>query len=83
MAAIKVPVSQVTGLHTTSVAPTKVALAWKAPAEGTPPIGYTVFYRKHGAVQWIIGATSKVTQATVAALHPSTQYEFEIFAHNS
>lgn len=82
MAATKVPVSQVTGLHTTSVLPHRVALAWTAPGKGTPPIGYTVFFRVHGEARWIIGATTKTTQATVIALLPSTHYDFEILAHN-
>lgn len=82
MAVTKVPVSQVTGLHTTSVKPTQVALAWNAPASGTPPITFSVFYRQHGAPQWLVGATSKVTHATVSALKPSTKYDFEILARN-
>lgn len=83
MAATKVPVSQVTGLRATSVTPHLVALAWNAPAKGTPPIGYTAFYRQHGAVRWIIGTTSKVTSAAVAGLAPATEYDFEILAHNA
>lgn len=82
MAVTRVPVSQVTGLHTTTVGPTSVALAWKAPAKGTPPIHYSVFYRKTGVIVWAVGARTDDTKATVSSLHPSTKYEFEIFCRN-
>lgn len=82
MATNTVPVSPILGLHTTSVKPTQIALAWNTPVRGTPPIHYSVFYRKHGSLQWLVGATSLVTSATVSSLKPSTRYDFEIFARN-
>lgn len=82
MAATRVPVSEITGLRVSNLAPTSVALAWIAPARGTPPIRYSVFYRKRGAGTWLVGAVTHDIKATVLSLHPSTQYEFEIFSYN-
>lgn len=83
MAVTRVPVSAVTGLHSTVVAPTSVTLFWKPPTKGTPPIRYVVFYRKAGESQWTVGSRTKNTAATITPLHPATSYEFEIFCLNT
>lgn len=82
MPASRVPVSQVTGLRPATITPTSVSLAWIAPVRGTPPIRYSVFYRKKGSPTWIVGVITRDTKATVGSLLPGTQYEFEIFCYN-
>jgi hypothetical protein len=78
-----VPPSQCTDLRETKKTSTSVTLEWKAPATGTKPIHYTVFYKTMHAEYWSVGATSEeATTATVTGLKPSTEYEFEIFAHS-
>lgn len=79
----KVPVSPVTGLRATQVSPTSVSLTWNAPSQGTPPLNYSVRYRKKGTITWLEGAsTTNRTKATVTPLHPATTYQFEIVCRN-
>jgi hypothetical protein len=78
----KVPPSQVTQLRTTVISATQVSLAWKAPTQGSQPMGYTVFYRISGPGPWAVGAMSTVPSAVVSHLLPKTKYEFEVMAHN-
>jgi len=78
-----VPPSQVTNVHMTSMTATSVTLAWNAPATGTPPFKFTVYFRKTGTTAyWTVGATSTLTTATVRGLTPKTSYQFEVAASN-
>jgi hypothetical protein len=77
-----VPPSQVTNVHMTSMTATSVTLAWKAPATGTPPFKFTVYFRKTGTMPYSVGATSALTTATVHNLTPKTSYQFEVAASN-
>lgn len=83
VAPAKVAPSAVLNVRSVSDRPTEIKLAWNPPARGTPPFGYTVFYRVHGAPYWAVGAVVKVPAATISGLKPATRYEFEVFAHNN
>lgn len=82
MATAKVPCSQAIHLHVAEITPTTVSLAWQAPAVGTPPIYFTVFYRATSASAWVIGALVATPSAVVRGLRPSTEYAFEVLSHN-
>lgn len=79
----KIAPSPVTNVHATVDDPRRISLVWTPPLRGTPPFGYTVFYRVHGAPFWAVGALSTVPRATISNLKPATRYEFEVLAHNN
>lgn len=80
---VSVKPGQITRLRTTNILPTSVSLAWNAPATGTQPIYYTVFFKLRTSATWSIGAASITrTAATITGLKPSTLYDVQIIAHN-
>lgn len=79
----KIPPSEVTQVRATSVTPRSVSLAWKPPATGSRPIRYTVFFRVHGPNVWNVAAITSDVSVVISSLMPSTEYEFEVMAHNN
>ena len=71
-----------TGVAAGSTSPTTAVVSWKAPATGTPPYNYQVFYRLTGTTSWQTGPTSQTSPAVVSGLQPGTQYDFGVWASN-
>jgi hypothetical protein len=82
-AAGRIPPGQITELRASHLAPTHVSLTWKAPATGTKPIRYVVFFRRKSSDWWTVGATTEATSAEVTDLRPDTEYFFEVEAFNT
>lgn len=79
----KVPPATVTGLRVTTLGPTTLTLVWVAPAKGTPPIRYTVFFKRKSDQWWSVGATTPSLTASLTKLIPKTTYDLEVMASNN
>lgn len=72
----------ISGLTAVTAGNFSIALSWTAPATGTPPYVYNVFYRQAGTNNFLAGNTGSNTGATVVNLASGTVYEFQIVTRN-
>lgn len=83
-AAATIEPSAPTGVSATSPTSSSLVVAFSAPASGTTPFSYQVYYRVTGTPAWnAFGSAITTTSITVIGLNASTSYDFEVSATNS